>query len=393
MHSLLITVLAGAAVSLCFFCSFLLWKHSDGIRSRQILSAVMLLWGMMYILPVCFSFIYGTPAPFRGILSPVMLFFGNFAIIITSYYVIEIIRTGWLTWRRALLWLSPYLVIFGFYFLMMLIRKEPLERLPDMAAFRSSFFHFNVWFRPILLLVSLLYLVGMYIIFLRYEPLYRRWTDDNYSSTEKMDITWIFYYIFGFSVMSVVYLYALLTGSQTALVVHFLVILPFFTYINYKGLFQVNPYPEDFFHDTLDDMLAELARESKGNDYLSALSTDDLQIEKMKEFIKEFDKWMKAEKPYLNSDFKKSDVLRKFPVNRTYLSRVFQEIYNASFSQVVRRYRVAEAKHIMQNEPILKSKEISCRSGFSSDVAFHRTFMEVTGMTPKQYKLQIIQKE
>lgn len=99
-----------------------------------------------------------------------------------------------------------------------------------------------------------------------------------------------------------------------------------------------------------------------------------------------FEQWMRRRKPYLQATFKLTDVSEVLPVNRSYLSRLFNEGYGMSFSRVVSRYRIEEAKRLMKKHPRMVLKQLSELCGFTSPNVFHRTFVKETGMTPKQYR-------
>lgn len=96
--------------------------------------------------------------------------------------------------------------------------------------------------------------------------------------------------------------------------------------------------------------------------------------------------WLERECPYLNPDFKLIDVLAAVPLNRTYLSRVFNEGFGSSFSTVVRGYRLAHARKLLVDQPMLSVVEVARRSGFSSGSVFHRVFLAAVGLTPMQYR-------
>ena len=55
--------------------------------------------------------------------------------------------------------------------------------------------------------------------------------------------------------------------------------------------------------------------------------------------------------PYFNQAFKLTDVQAVVPLNRTYLSRIFNEGLGESFSDYVRDRRMAEAMRLLTDEP------------------------------------------
>ena len=68
--------------------------------------------------------------------------------------------------------------------------------------------------------------------------------------------------------------------------------------------------------------------------------TKNAFLNKLPAYHDEIANWMIKEKPYLNPSFKLMDVSNILPLNRTYLSRVFNDGFGESFSNVVRNYRI-----------------------------------------------------
>jgi AraC-like DNA-binding protein len=95
---------------------------------------------------------------------------------------------------------------------------------------------------------------------------------------------------------------------------------------------------------------------------------------------------MEEAKPYLNPNFQLNDLQRVLPMNRTYLSNFVNNEYGCSFYQLVNRYRVAEAKRLMTEQPDLKIQDIADRCGFSSRRVFSQIFTRETGATPTEWK-------
>lgn len=378
VKSLLFT-LNGAGVAVCLFSAFLLFMQNERIRSRYILSAILFSWGIFYISA---HFVIGSFAdtPFRGILHPFGLVSGAMGSAIMSFYIIEVIRSGWLNWLRVLAIMTPCILTTIFYFTVLFVRKEAIETLTDTTAFYASLTHFNVWFRLAFLLLAAIYLSTILWILVYYSPRYRKWTEDNYSSSEQMNISWLWIYLLGLLLMVIIFYYIMIDVSGIPLICHYILTIPYFSFIAYKGLFHRNPYPENYFQEKL------LEEEVEATFIIEKEKETPAFIEKMEEYRLLFEAWMEKDKPYLKTDFKLSDVSERHPMNRTYLARFFNESYGYSFSHVVRRYRIEEAIRIIRQNPTLISKELYPLCGFASETVFHRTFVEVMGITPKQYR-------
>lgn len=108
---------------------------------------------------------------------------------------------------------------------------------------------------------------------------------------------------------------------------------------------------------------------------------------KLPEYKTKVQQWMEETKPYLRKDFKLMDVAGVLPLNRTYLSQIFNEGWGESFSDVVRSYRIHYAEELLRNHPGLTVNQVALKSGFTSPSALHRTFAQYhDGITPKQYR-------
>lgn len=83
------------------------------------------------------------------------------------------------------------------------------------------------------------------------------------------------------------------------------------------------------------------------------------------------------------------DVTEILPLNRTYLSRVFNEGFGSSFSDVVRSYRIKEAEWMLLNRKDISVGQVGELCGFPSPSVFNRTFvLSHDGITPNRYRKQ-----
>ena len=167
------------------------------------------------------------------------------------------------------------------------------------------------------------------------------------------------------------------------------------SYLFYKALFYESPYPANYF-ESLDE-----AQQKMKSDEIYVLSdsnqmdlggssglTDQTFESKISDYTDLLRKWLDEEKPYLYKEFKLTDVSRVLPLNRSYLSRVFNEGFGKNFSDVVRLYRIEYSKKLLQENASLPLSDIAERSGFSSDSTYIRSFKQVHGITPSQFRNQ-----
>ncbi len=90
----------------------------------------------------------------------------------------------------------------------------------------------------------------------------------------------------------------------------------------------------------------------------------------------------------LNTKITVNKVAEKLNMNSNYLSQLFKKEIGETFSDYVKRTKIALAKHLMEttNKNIA---EISEYLAYSSPSHFNNVFKKITGTTPKQYLLKV----
>lgn len=392
----ILSVLPTMAMVICLGGATLLFLRGRNNRSRTLLAIIMLLWGLFYAVRVVgiilnYPFLNFTRV---SVMNPFLLLAGNLYLIFLLLYPVEVVRPGWLNWRRTAGLLFPYLVVsLSYYILMFILDQKPMQ-LNNMNLFFENVGDFNVWYRLFMTLSVVVYLVFLFRLTWHYKKIYRQWCLNNYSNDENMDISWLREYGLGVVLIGIAYFVVLFDGRALSFIVHNLVVQCFFAYTLYKGLFHDNPYTENFFSHTLNEedacLKADLEEEqlfpeknvfSEGN--------ESTFLKRMSVYHDEVANWMASKKPYLNPHFKLADVSDVLPLNRTYISRVFNEGFGGSFSDVVRDYRIREAEWMLLNRKDIPVGQIGELCGFSSPSVFHRAFVQSHGgLTPNRYRKQ-----
>ena len=81
------------------------------------------------------------------------------------------------------------------------------------------------------------------------------------------------------------------------------------------------------------------------------------------------------------------DVADKFGYNYRYMSSIIGRCFKASFSKVLKQYRVDYACNLLK-ESGYSITEISSICGFDTTRSFNRSFKEIMGITPSEFKHQ-----
>lgn len=97
---------------------------------------------------------------------------------------------------------------------------------------------------------------------------------------------------------------------------------------------------------------------------------------------------MEVQKLFLNPNFKSKDLAEYLNISQMYISQVLNEKFDLSFTNLVNRYRVEEAKKLFldpKNNNITIDG-ISQNAGFNSVKTFNRVFKNLSGVTPSYFR-------
>jgi AraC-like DNA-binding protein len=233
------------------------------------------------------------------------------------------------------------------------------DGLPIQAIFMISFYHILIF----------CYLAASFFILFNYRNQLKK----IFSSTEKINLSWLNYVLFGFSLIWIIDVsifildrlsvpHSFLDGS--ALVLIFI----FANIILYEGLKQ----PEIF------NGIEEKAKYTH-----SRLTQHDKD-----QYLKRLRSYMLGEKSYLNPSLTINELASKISIPPRDLSQIINESLGVNFFDFVNSYRVEEAKQYLtdisnQNKNIL---DILLDAGFNTKSVFNRVFKKHTGMTPSSFK-------
>lgn len=362
-----------------FFClsgAVILFLRSEknGRRAQLLYALIMFVCGLIGLVSIIKGFKTGNNVVFEyKYLSTTLLIYGSTYAYIFLLYPVEVLRPGWLTFWRAVILFLPTVA---------------LVTICSLVSF--------TWLRALVLVYPVLGLLLM----LRYRNNYDNYCINNYAALKNISISWLDEYLFGYFIITLSYIFVMLSNEPRTALMHKIIILSFFMYGFYHVIFQKNPYPEGYFKAGLNEADAE--KEESDKIYNDILSNENHKVpdyeveteseirshftEKLAEYKNKLERWMISDKPYLRKDFKLTDIMEILPLNRTYLSRLFNEGYGETFYQFVMKYRIAESKHLLLSRPDLSITTIAEMSGFSSSSVFSRAFAQDMNCSPKQWR-------
>ena len=114
----------------------------------------------------------------------------------------------------------------------------------------------------------------------------------------------------------------------------------------------------------------------------------EIHLQELEEIEIKLKHYFKKEKPWLDPQLNIWDVAKEIGTNRSYISKVVNDNVGCNFNQFVNKYRIKEAKKLLNKTPEIPISEISDLAGFGSLNSFIRIFKNSESCTPSKFKKQ-----
>ena len=340
-----------AVITITSVCSWLLFRHHNGIRVRYIFAWILAALSVIFVLGLLYRMrVNSQLLPAEGIFAfeGWEMLAGDIIAWLMLAYPMELLRPHWLTWDKALTRLLPVFVV----------------GVID-------------WFVPLDLRWLLAIVPAAWIILIfHHVRRYRQYSEDNFGSVEETDEHWVIRYLIMMFVLGCSYACLCFLETPTRLFTQQWLLFFIFVYTNEQVIFRSKPWLEQ-----VSDENGEISDEIVEEVVVANVASNT-------EYRRALEEWMESEKPYLNADFRLSDMMTVVPMNRTYLSQFIKEEYDCTFYQFVTNFRIEEAKRFMRANPDMRVQEIAEHCGFSSPTVFGRVFARETGLTPTEWLAQ-----
>lgn len=330
--------------TVCLTGAWTVFRHSHQLRVRKIWAFTMLLWGIAEAAYIFFMAVYP-----MNVMNMAAYQLTNHELLIAVLlawslllYPTEALRPGWLTVKNALWQVIPM------FALLLLNYVLPFNIAPVVTVY------------PLVLTVLLL----------SHVRAYRIWCEENFSTLDDIDVEWILKYQTMIALAGIVFLYMCFTHGHSRSFTQLWLMCFIFIYSSEQILFRRDPW----------EMIRKDEKARRGEAEPTESNAEYRQI---------LEQWMEKEKPYLDPEFRLMDLTKVLPMNRTYLSQFIHSEYGCTFYQFVNRYRIEEAKRLKLENPDLKVADVSAICGFSSPTVFTRTFISVTGTTPRDWSKSV----
>lgn len=365
--------------SICIWNVVLLtfnWQH---IKPRRWLALMLLFWGISWGLRAYGLTFEDATLKYNIVLAPEMLLIGMFTSFTFLVWPIALMNPDKFNVRILFMFLIPFIICAIVYYGIIELFGLQTFTFRTLGDFTDHIAYFSVWFRIVMCLCLLGYLVVTVRLSYRYMSEYNKYVEENYAEYTKYTIKWIYAYLIGIVVISITYFTNQFYPSVGTFMVHNIVASIFLAWLSANVMVYNYPYKEDIREYVIPTLSAV-----KGEDFNSMFEVYKEQIEK----------WLLSERPYLSADFRLKDVISHFNLNRTYASKIFNEGFGKSFMLVIRELRVEYAKKLIEHNPSITMAEVSHLCGYSTPQAFHKAFVYCNdGQTPGEYALAVKTKE
>ena len=123
-------------------------------------------------------------------------------------------------------------------------------------------------------------------------------------------------------------------------------------------------------------------KDPEANPRTSAASSESLSRLKAK-----FESLLLNPEVFTDSSISKDKIASLLGTNRTYISKIVNEIYGMTFPQFINSLRIKEAvRRLSDPRCDTPLKALSAQLGYSSMTTFYAKFSEATGMTPAAFR-------
>ncbi|MDH5655128.1 MAG: helix-turn-helix domain-containing protein, partial [Spirochaetia bacterium] len=112
-----------------------------------------------------------------------------------------------------------------------------------------------------------------------------------------------------------------------------------------------------------------------------------LKQDRIQDHISRLNKVMMEDKLFLLEDLRASQLASALDIKTHHLTELLNKHMGVSFPDLVKKYRVEESIQLIKENPEKKFITIAFETGFQSKSAFNRSFKEVTGLTPNEYRM------
>ncbi len=262
---------------------------------------------------------------------------------IYNFILKELVKPGWLTWKKIILHETVFIVLIAGLF----ISNAPI------------WFHCLVGWGAI-------YGLGTLVVTLMLISDYHRQLKDRFSYQENINLNWLRGVLFSFFFILIVWTIASLRRTAYADNLYMVCSLALWMVLSYF-LYR---------HESVIDELVDTETIDEPQD------KSDMEQSTIATIVQRL---FYQEQIYLNPKLKLSDVATLVGTNRTYLSRYFNQENGKTFYDFVNKLRISHAEHLLRTTSDSLAI-VAEKSGFNSQSTFRRVFACYHDCSPIEYR-------
>jgi AraC-like DNA-binding protein len=133
------------------------------------------------------------------------------------------------------------------------------------------------------------------------------------------------------------------------------------------------------------------AEDNKPYLIISSLKNKD-QKEADNKLYQYVEEYLEKSKCYCDANLNLDSLCKSLGVNRTYLSSAINKT-NDNFNSLINRYRIRYAIRLITDDKELSIEDVALASGFNNRKSFYNAFRAITGLSPIQFKSNMIKQE
>ncbi|SHH96911.1 AraC-type DNA-binding protein [Chryseolinea serpens] len=273
-------------------------------------------------------------------------------------------------------WTSPF--HFAPFFIIIFLSLS-LHELPD--GHLSQFLAGNHRLVTIFFWITVVTQFSWYLALVRKRWLaYQQFMEQEVSNTENVSISWLRFFMAVFLAINLLFLFSLFAAIhfqpnvwlQKATALTFS--LSIFA-LGYKGILQKEIFQPEGRTDDKSRTIIPPAKEKPDQALIDQVTT-----------------YMEEQKPYLDPELTLTSLAKGLNMTRSQLSQLINVGFGDNFYDFVNKYRVEQVKRLM-TDPHVKNFNmlgIALEAGFKSKSTFNLIFKRFTGLTPTEYRKNLL---
>ena len=327
-------------VATAFFAIFsisILFRRKRLSRFQTILGCIMAVWCVWMVKDLVLTH----PGMYREDVLNWIFIIDGWSALTYMALIFEVVKPGWLTWGRLLLSAIPFAVFTVAYALW-----------PGMMVIYAY--------------AAFLWCFSWTIVIIGYVRMKKTLTylHDNFSNTDKIDVSWLRPVFFFCIIGQLLWLAVSFWSSPLVDTVYYVVAMALWL--------MVLHYCRNFRPVTV-------SADSLGHEAGKKKKATPLPEGVLEQVVEE-------KELYLNKNLTVGDLAKILGTNRTYVSNYLSQQLGMTFYDYINRLRIERVSiPMIRDHPEFTFEHVANESGFASLSTFRRAFLKITGQTPSQF--------